>query len=96
MTSDHARPGPADMRAALATARAVLSGADEAAHEAAQGGSCPACTTKAAVSFGFALASTMASVAAEQKAPPMISPEVAAAMLAAVDAADAELRSSGN
>ena len=55
---DHARPGLADMRAALLVTRAVLDSADDTAHqEAAEGGSCPACVAMAAISYGTTLAS---------------------------------------
>ena len=44
MTHDHDRPDTADMRAALATARAILDGASHGTtHQAAEGGSCAAC-----------------------------------------------------
>jgi hypothetical protein len=58
---DHARPGIAEQRAALATARAIILGADADAHEAATaGGACPACTAIAGISLGFAVAASMA------------------------------------
>ena len=56
---DH-RPGRADQRAALATARAVILGDDATAHQAASTGSCPACTVIAAASFGIALCAELA------------------------------------
>jgi hypothetical protein len=87
---DHARPGLADMRAALATARAVLLGDDPAAHAAASAGSCPACTAMAGISFGITLGSIMAGD------PAFVSEPVRGAMLAAVDAAEAELRAAPN
>jgi hypothetical protein len=87
---DNHRPSPADMRAVLATARAILLAEDEAAHDAASAGTCAACTTMAAVSFGFALASTMAG---EKTG---VSPQLARVMLAAVNAAEAELRGSAS
>ena len=91
MTGDHARPDTADMRAVLATARAILAGADHGtAHAAAATGTCPACTTVAGISFGISLAATLAG---EQIG---VSPELASAMLAAVEATENELRAAGN
>jgi hypothetical protein len=88
---DHARPDTADMRAALGTARAILTGASpDDVHEAASAGSCPACTAAAGVSFGITLASTLAG---EKLG---VSPELAHVMLAAVEATEAELRAAGN
>jgi hypothetical protein len=84
MTHDPARPTIADQRAVLAAARAVILGADPAAHEAAAAGACPACTTLAAISFGFALA---ASVAGET----LVSETLRLRLLAAVNTAQAEL-----
>ena len=89
MTRDH-RPDTADLRAVLAVARAVLTGDDPAAHQAAATGTCPACTTVAAVSFGFSLAATLAG---EQVG---VSPELARVLLAAVDAATRELGTAPN
>ncbi len=86
----HARPGTADMRAALAVARAILTGDDPAAHDAAASGTCLACTTVAAVSFGFSLTATLAG---EQIG---LSRQLATTMLAAVQATEAELRAAGN
>ena len=58
---DHDRPGIADMRAALLATLAILDGADlKAAHEAAEGGSCPVCVAVAGISYGLTLASTVA------------------------------------
>jgi hypothetical protein len=87
---EHARPGLADMRAALTTARAILLGDDQAAHDAASAGSCPACTALAGISFGITLASTIAGDKT------LVSEPVRAACLAAVDAAEAELRAAPN
>jgi hypothetical protein len=87
---DHTRPGPADMRAALAVTRAILIRDDPGAHAAASAGSCPACTAIAAASFGIAIASTIAGDAT------LVSEPVRLAALAAVDAAEGELRSAGN
>jgi hypothetical protein len=87
MTSDHERtPSRQDMLAALAIARAVVPGNGDA-HEAA--GDCPACTALAAASFGLSVCSTMAG----EK---LVSERMIAAWLAAVDAAERELRSAGN
>ena len=89
MTHDHARPDTADMRAALATARAILTD-DPGAHQAAATGTCPACTTLAAMSFAFNLTATLAS---EQLG---LSRQLATTMLAAVQHAEADLRAAGN
>jgi hypothetical protein len=89
MTSDH-RPGMSEQRAALATARAILLGADADAHQAAQAGHCPACTTIAGISFVITVTSTMAGDKM------FVSERVARVLLAAVDAAQLELDSSAN
>jgi hypothetical protein len=78
------------MRAALATARAILTGDDPAAHQTAASGACTACTTVAALSFGFNLTATLAG---EQVG---LSRQLASTMLAAVQAAEADLRAAGN
>ena len=89
--NDHARPGTADMRAALATARAILDGADHGTtHQAAESGSCAACTAAAGISFGITMASTVAGDTG------FVSEPVRADLLALVDAAEAELRGSAN
>jgi hypothetical protein len=83
---DHARPGIPEQRAALAVARAVILGADADAHEAATvDGACPACTTIAAISFGFALAATIAGETG------LMSQAMRLRLLAAVNATQAEL-----
>jgi hypothetical protein len=87
---EHARPGPADMRAALAAARAILLRDDQAAHDAASAGTCPACTVMAGISFGIMLASTALGDAA------FVSEPARLACLAAVDAAEGELRAAPN
>jgi hypothetical protein len=87
---DHDRPGIADMRAALLATRAILDRADDTAHQAAEGGSCPACTAVAAASLGITLASTLAGDTA------FVSEPVRGALLAAVDAAERELGSAAN
>jgi hypothetical protein len=84
---DNHRPDQADMRAVLATARAVLLADDQAAHQAAETGDCAACTVMAAVSFGFALASTMAGET-------FMSQSMARTLMAAVANTEAELRGS--
>jgi hypothetical protein len=93
MTADqhgHARPDTADMRAALATARAILADDKPGAHQAAATGACPACTTLAALSFAFNLTATLAG---EQIG---LSRQLATTMLAAVQHAEADLRAAGN
>jgi hypothetical protein len=84
------RPGLADHRAALAAARAILTGDDQAAHAAAGSGSCPQCTALDGISLGMQLVSTLAG---EKLG---VSPELARVMLAAVEAAEAELRGMSN
>ena len=88
---DHDRPDTADMRAALATARAILDGASHGTtHQAAEGGSCAACTAAAGISFGITMASTVAGDTG------FVSEPVRQAMLDMVGAAEAELRGSAN
>lgn len=87
---DHARPDLADQWAAVRIARAMLTGDDPAAHDAASAGTCPACTTLAATSFGIMLASRAYGDTA------LVSEPSLRAMLAAVDAAETELRAAGN
>ena len=91
-TCDHPRPCPADLRAAAAVTRAVLDGGHHAeAHAAATGhGICPACVAVAAASLGITLAST---VAGDKT---LVSEPVRQALLAAVDAAQAELGAASN
>jgi len=85
------RPGLADQRAALATARLILADANpDVIHAAAASGTCPQCTALAGVSLGITLAATLAG---EKLG---VSPELARVMLAAVDAAEAELRGMSN
>ena len=92
MNHDHARPGIADMKAALTVTRAVLDGADlKTAHEAAAGGgSCPACVAVAGISFGITLASTVAGDKA------FVSEPLRLQLLAAVDAARRGLDTESN
>jgi hypothetical protein len=89
---DHARPDLAAQQTALHVARAILDGADlKTAHEAATGGgSCPACVAVAGISFGITLASTLAGDKTFTSEP------VRGALLAAVDAAERELRAAPN
>jgi hypothetical protein len=91
MTCDPTRPDVSAQRAALVVARAILTGADADAHAAADaGGSCPACVAVAGISFGITLASTLAGDKT------FVSEPLARAALAAVQAAEAELRAAGN
>ena len=88
---DHDRPGTADMRAALATTRAILDGAShDTTHRAAEGGSCAACVAAAGISFGITMGSTLAGDTA------FVSEPVRQAMLDMVGAAEDELRGSAN
>ena len=91
MTHDHARPDTADMRAVLATTRAILSdGADHGTtHQAAESGSARPVSPWPG-SLGITLASTMAGDTGFTSEP------VRLAMLAAVDAAEAELGGASN
>jgi len=91
MTHDHALPDLADQRAALAAARAILDGADHhTAHQAAQGGSCPVCTAVAGISFLITAVSTMAGDKL------FVSERTRRALLAAVQAAQADLDAAAN
>lgn len=88
---DHARPGVPEQRAVLAVARAVILGADADAHEAAAAdGTCPACTTLAGISFGFAVAATFAGETG------LMSQAMRLRLLAAVKATEQELDSGLN
>jgi hypothetical protein len=87
---EHARPDPADMRASLATARAVLAADPDAAHTAAESGSCAACTTTASIQFGFALVATFGG---EQM---FVSEQLRQRLLAAVADAQHELDAAPN
>ena len=96
MTHDHARPGINEQRIVLATARAILNGADPGAvHEAASGsredpwGVCPDCTTVAAVSFGFAIAQQLAGAG-------FVNGPLAPWLLGVITETEAELRAAGN
>jgi hypothetical protein len=91
VTADpHARPSRADQRAALALVRAMLTGDDQAAHDAAGSGSCPQCTAIAAASFGVAVVATLLGDG------PLVSNRTRGAMLAAIASTEGELRSAGN
>jgi hypothetical protein len=91
MTSSHARPDTADMRAGLATARAILDGADPgAAHQAAETGACPACVAVAGINL---MISIVATLAGDQG---FVSERSRRAMLAAVEAAERDLDSGPN
>lgn len=89
---DHASPDITDMRAALGTARAILDGADHrTVHRAAMAaGACPACVAAAGISFMISATSTWAGDTIG------VSEETRRVLLAAVDAAEDELRSAGN
>jgi hypothetical protein len=91
MPHDHARPDAADMRASLATARAILDGADPStAHETAESGTCAACVAVAGISFMVTVVSTLAGDTT------VVSERSRRAMLAAVQAAQRELDSAPN
>ena len=88
---DHARPDLSAQLAALATVRLILTGASpDVVHAAAASAPCPVCTALAGVSFVINLAATLAG---EKLG---VSPELVRVMLAAVDAAEAELRGMSN
>jgi len=91
MTHDHARPDTADMRAALATARAILTGADHGtAHAAAETGTCPACAAVAGISHQITTTSTLLGDKT------FVSERTRLVLLAAIDASEAELRAADN
>lgn len=91
MTHDHDRPDTADMRASLATTRAILDGAAPGtAHQAAAAGTCAACTAIAGISFVITATSTMAGDTV------FVSEPTRRALLAAVKAAEDELRGMSN
>jgi hypothetical protein len=93
MTHDPARPGITEQRVVLATARAILNGADPGAvHEAARGEDpwhCPDCTVVAAVSFGVTIAQELAGAG-------FVNGPLAPRLLTLIDQAEADLRSMGN
>lgn len=86
----HARPDAADMKAALRATRAIVGGADPAAHEAAGGGTCCCCTALAGISFVCTVVSTVLGDEA------FMSERTRQVILAAIDAAEGELRGSAN
>lgn len=93
MTShDHARPDLAAQKAVLAACRATLQDASPTAvHDVIDSsGACPVCVAVAGVSFGVAVASTLAGDELHVSGP------VRLAILAAIDATEAELRAVGN
>jgi hypothetical protein len=93
---DHARPGVPEQRAVLAVNRAVLRGASpEAARQAAGDQACPECAVTVAVGFGITLAETLAIDLAARLAPgaALDTRVIRAAMLEAVDQAEAEVGS---
>ena len=92
MNDKHDRPDTDAMKTALGLARVILDSADlNTAHEAAEAGtSCPACVAVAAMSYGITLASTMAGDQGFTSEP------VRLALLDAVDATEAGLRSAPN
>ena len=95
---DHARPGIAEQRAALATCRAVLAADEGAAHQSAGSGSCDACTVVAAVSFGIAVAEQLAAGLVRKLAPGAeldVRP-FRAAILDTIAETERDLRSMGN
>jgi hypothetical protein len=81
------RPSPADLRAVLAAARHILLAEDGAAHDAIEGADCAGCVATAAISFGFALIATF------EGEPIGVSEPLRLRLLAAVDAAEGDLRS---
>jgi len=87
---DHARPARADQLAALAILRAVLTGDDPGAHDAAASGACPACTAIAVATFAVAFQSTLAGDTV------LVGEPTRYVMLAAIDDTEAELRAAWN
>jgi hypothetical protein len=86
-TSPHEhRPDLAAQRASLAVARAILDGADPAAHAATADGACPACVALAGISF---MATVVSTVLGDEA---FLSERTRQVILAAIDAAEAELR----
>ena len=87
---DHHRPDTADMLASLAAARHILLGQDQAAHDTAEAGTCPACTTIAGASF---MITTVSTILGDKVA---VSERTRQVLLAAIDAAEAEIRAAPN
>jgi hypothetical protein len=88
---EHARPGPGDMLAALAAARAVVDGDDQAAHEYASA-ACPACVAVAGTSLGIKLAFDLAGDALG----PHAAGPIRLAILGALASIESQLRAEGN
>jgi hypothetical protein len=79
---DHSRPGRAAQLAAMALMRAIIADDRAALRRAAIAGGCGPCNAVAAATWVFALAAP--------------TPELARAVLAAVEVTEAELRSAPN
>ena len=88
MTCDRYRPGIPDQRAVLAAYRAVLHGDNDAARQAAAAGTCPACTTVAAVSFALTIAQELAGAG-------FVNGPLAPWLLGVITETEAELRAAG-
>jgi hypothetical protein len=93
MTHDHTRPGIREQKIVLATARAILNGADPGAVQEAASGEdpwyCQDCTVVAAVSFGFTIAQQLAGAG-------FVNGPLAPRLLAWINETEDELRAAGN
>jgi hypothetical protein len=91
VTTKHAQPAPADQRAVIACAKAVLASNPAAAHKAASPpGTCPACVVIAAVQLGFALCASLTDSF------PFVTDELHARLAELVEHAAAELAAAPN
>ena len=92
MTSDlhdHARPDRAAQQSVLDIARAVLHRDMPGAHEAISAAACPSCVAIASLQLGFTLCSVFAGT-------PFITEPLRIQLVAAVEAAQAELNAAPN
>jgi hypothetical protein len=89
MTHDHSRPGRAAQLATMALIRAIIADDRAAIRRAAVAGGCPACNAVAVATYGFTLVLW-------STGQPAMTPEIASAILAVVEATEAELRSAPN
>jgi hypothetical protein len=86
---DHSRPGRGAQLATVQLLRAILADDRTAIRRAAVAGGCPACTAVAVAAYGLTLVQSFTGQ-------PAITPELARAVLAAVEVTEAELRAAPN
>ena len=86
---DHARPDRAAHLSALGIGRAIVHHDPAAAHEAVSAAACPSCVVVAGLQFGFTLAAVFAGK-------PFVDEPLRLQLVAAIDAAERELRAAPN